>query len=224
MIVSDILGRVRPVLNDSDASAYRWSDPDLTNYINDACRLIQVHRPDANTETTNLSLVVGAKQTLADTHEKLIDVVCASNGRAVTLIDVSVLDAFNPGWRSSAASDTPKHYMYDPRASREFWLYPPVKTAGTTLVGKVTLKHSVLSGGSSTIGLRDIYMEPIVAFVLFKAYARDMEFAGNADLAGMYLNQFNGMLGLKLTKDVAFAPQQNRRGDSPEPAIQMGGV
>ena len=224
MNVADIINRVRPVLNDTDSSAYRWSDLDLKRYIDDAARLILIHRPDASTETVSITLATGAKQTLDEAHEKLIDIVSAANGRAVTLVDVAILDAFNPSWRTSAASDTPKHYMYDPRSSREFWLYPPVKTAGTTLSAKVSLKHTVLAESSATIGLRDVYMEPVVAFTLFKAYARDMEFAGNADLASMYLGQFNGMLGLKLGKDNAFAPQANRKGDAPEQAIQMGGV
>jgi len=64
-----------------------------------------------------------------------------------------------------------------------------------------------------------------LAFVLYKAYARDMEFAGNAELAASYLALFNGMLGDKTMADNAFAPAMNRPGDQPSiPAQQIGGV
>jgi len=225
MIVADVINRVRPVLNDSDSSAYRWSDPDLKRYVDDAVRLILVKRPDANTSTTTISLVVGAQQTLSDAHEKLIDVTANGDGRAVTLIEQSVMDAFSPNWRSGTASDATKHYMYDPRTPREFQVYPPAATTSATLKAKVTLKHSTLAESNSSIGLRDQFMEHVVVFVLYKAYARDMEFAGNAELAASYLSLFNGMLGDKTMADNAFAPAMNRKGDQPHtPAQQIGGV
>lgn len=225
MNVADVLNRVRPVLNDTDSSAYRWSDLDLKRYIDDAVRLILIKRPDANTQTTTLQVVVGAKQTLSDSHEKLIDVISNVSGRAVTIIDQSVLDAFSPGWRNSTESDATKHYMFDPRSSREYWVYPPMKTTGGTLTAKVSLKHSNLAENGSTVGLRDTYLEHVVCFVLYKAYVRDMEFAGNAELAASYLALFNGMLGDKTTADNAFAPAMNRKGAQPStPAQQIGGV
>lgn len=225
MIVSDVLSRARPILNDTDNTAYRWSDTDLKRYIDDAVRLILTKRPDANTSTSDLVLVPGALQSLDDLHEKLIDVVSNSSGRAVTLIEQSVLDAFIPNWRNSTPNDATKHFMYDPRTSREFLVYPPVKTNGLTIKGKVSLKHSVLAESNSAIGLRDSYLEHVVCFVLYKAYARDMEFAGNTELAASYLALFNGMLGDKTMSDNAFAPAMNRKGAQPSvPAQQIGGV
>jgi len=225
MIVSDVLNRVRPVLNDSDSANYRWSDSDLKRYIDDAVRLILTKRPDANSVTTTITLAVGYQQTLDDAHEKLIDVIANGAGRAVTIIDQAVLDSFSPNWRNSSANDATKHYMYDPRVSREYQVYPPVKTTAATLKAKVALKHSSLAESNANIGLRDSYMEHVVCFVLYKAYARDMEFAGNAELAGSYLAMFNGMLGDKTMADNAFAPAMNRKGDQPHaPAQQIGGV
>lgn len=227
MIVSDILGRVRPVLNDSDATAYRWSNADLISYINDACRLVLINRPDANTLPQSLTLVAGAIQSIPDTAYKLIDVTCnlssGAQGRAITLIESSILDAHNPSWRSGSKQSSVKHYMYDPRTPRRFEVYPPV-SAGATIQAKVAAYTTNATQTSDAISLADEYMEPVVVFVLHKAYARDMEFAGNADLAAFYLGQFNSMLGLKTGKDVAFSPQTNRKGDVPAPAAQIGGV
>lgn len=225
MNVADVINRVRPVLNDTDSSTYRWSDPDIKRYIDDAVRLILVKRPDANTTTASISLSAGWKQSLTDAHEKLIDVTANSAGRAVTIVDQAVLDAFNPNWRNTTASDATKHYMYDPRSPREFAVYPPIKTDGATITGKVALKHSTLAESNATIGLRDSYLEHVVCFALYKCYARDMEFAGNAELATSYLSLFNGMLGDKTMADNAFAPAMNRKGDQPHtPAQQIGGV
>ena len=229
MIVSDILGRVRPVLNDSDASAYRWSNPDLISYINDACRLILIKRPDANTVPVEVVLVAGALQTIPDTAYKLVDVICnlnadSSQGRAVTIVDGAVLDSFNPGWRSGAKASAVKHYIFDPRTSRRFEVYPPVN-AGVKVQAKLANYVGQATQATDPVGLLDEYMEHLVCFVLYKAYARDMEFAGNAELAASYLALFNGMLGDKTMADNAFAPAMNRKGDQPRvPAQQIGGV
>lgn len=229
MIVSDILGRVRPVLNDSDASAYRWSNTDLISYINDACRLVLIKRPDANTVPVQVTLVAGALQTIPDTAYKLVDVLCnlnadGSQGRAVTLVDGTVLDSFNPSWRSGPKSSSIKHYVFDPRTSRRFEVYPPA-LAGAKLQTKLANYVGQATQTTDTIGLLDEYMEPLVCFCLYKAYARDMEFAGNAELAASYLALFNGMLGDKTMADNAFSPAMNRPGDQPSlPAQQIGGV
>lgn len=229
MIVSDILGRVRPVLNDSDSANYRWSNTDLISYINDACRLILIKRPDANTVPTAVTLVAGALQTIPDTAYRLIDVVCnldASNnqGRAVTIVDSTVLDSFSPGWRSSAKGSSVKHFIFDPRSPRRFEVYPPVN-AGVKVQAKLANYAGQANATGSTVGLSDEYMEHLVCFTLYKAYARDMEFAGNAELAASYLALFNGMLGDKTMADIAFSPGMNRPGDQPSvPAQQIGGV
>jgi len=229
MIVSDILGRVRPVLNDSDAAAYRWSNSDLISYINDACRMVLIKRPDANTILSPLTLVAGALQTIPDSAYRLIDIVCNlgvddAQGRAVTLVDNTVLDAFSPNWRAGAKSSTIKHYIFDPRTARRFEVYPPANT-GAKIQAKVSAVIGNVSQTSDTIGLRDEYMEHLVVFVLYKSYARDTEFAGNAELAASYLALFNGMLGDKTMADNAFAPAMNRPGDQPSaPAQQIGGV
>lgn len=228
MIASDILGRVRPVLLDTDSSAYRWSDADLLTYINDAVRLILVHRPDASTLTVSATLVAGSRQTLNTDYEKLVDVVCnknadGSNGRAVTLIEQSTLDAFDPSWRSGTAKSVVKHFMIDPRNSREFEVYPPA-TAGAQIYIRASAVPTQVTAAGNTIPIRDVYMEPVVNFVLYKAYTRDAEFAQNAQLAAGYASTFSSLLGIKLGKDVAFSPEFNRKGGEPDTAVQIGGV
>lgn len=229
MIVSDILGRVRPVLNDSDASAYRWSNADLTTYINDACRLILIKRPDANATPAEVTLSAGALQTIPDTAYRLMDVVCnigagGVQGRVVTLVDGAVLDSFNPSWRSGTKVSSVKHFIFDPRTPRRFEVYPPVN-AGVKVQAKLANYVGQASQTTDPIGLSEEYMEHLVCFVLYKAYARDMEFAGNAELAASYLALFNGMLGDKTMADNAFSPAMNRPGDQPSvPAQQIGGV
>jgi hypothetical protein len=229
MIVSDILGRVRPLLNDTDASGYRWSNADLITYINDACRLVLIKRPDSNTSLTGLTLVDGAIQTLPSTAYKLIDVICNlgandAQGRRVTIVEGEVLDQFSPSWRSGTRLGSVKHYLFDPRTPRRYEVYPPVLN-GTKIQAKVALYTGTATDPANDIGLSDEYMEHLVIFTLYKAYARDMEFAGNAELAASYLALFNGMLADKVTADNAFAPAMNRKGDQPRiPAQQIGGV
>jgi hypothetical protein len=174
-------------------------------------------------------MVAGAVQTVPESAYRLIDIVCNlaaddSQGRAITLVDSTVLDAFSPNWRAGATSATIKHYLFDPRNARRFEVYPPA-SSGAKIQAKLSAVIGAVAQTSDTIGLRDEYMEHLVCFVLYKAYARDMEFAGNAELAASYLSLFNGMLGDKTMADNAFAPAMNRPGDQPSaPAQQIGGV
>lgn len=229
MIVSDIISRVRPILNDSDASAYRWPDSDLITYISDACRQILIKRPDSNTFVEELTLVAGALQEVPGTAYRLIDIACnkgadGTRGRAITLVEVEVLDSFSPSWRSARRENSVRHYIFDPRTPRRFEVFPPVN-AGVKIESKVANYIDRATQLQDPVGLSDEYLEHIVAFVLYKAYARDMEFAGNAELAVSYLTLFNGMLDGKTVADNAFAPAMNRKGDQPSaPAQQIGGV
>jgi hypothetical protein len=78
---------------------------------------------------------------------------------------------------------------------------------------------------ASSLSIPDIYADPLLNYVLYRAYAKDAEFAQNQQLSASYLQIFQGMLGIKTQKDAAYSPDLNSKGASPNPgALQMGGV
>lgn len=230
MKVSDVISRARTLLNDTDSANYRWSNAEMIDAINDAQKLIAVHRPDSCVTDTDLTLVNGVTQTLPAFGFRLMDVICNvssvdnSEGRAITMIDRRELDTYSPSWRSGTKASVIENFMYDPRNPLKYEVYPPA-LAGSKVRATFS-KHPVLVDDvNDDLTVTDVYFEHVLMFTMFRAYSKDMEFSGNAQLAAGYISLFNGLLGIKTNKDNAFAPAVNRKGAPPNvAAIQMGGV
>lgn len=229
MKVSDVLSRVRSILNDADASGYRWTDQEFIDAINDAQGLIAVQRPDCFPVDETLTLVAGSKQAIPAAGYKLLDVirnVSDSNapGRAIRPTDRDTLDAYDPYWHSNSQRSEIKNFLYDERNPTVFWVNPPA-SAGTKIEILYSKRPTTLTSSNQDLSIADSYFEGIILFVLFRAYAKEADFGGNAQLAASYLSLFASMMGIKLQKDVAFGPSLNRKGAEGNPSsIQAGGV
>lgn len=222
MLASDIISSVRVVLNDG-AGVY-WTDSEMLGWVNDAQLVVAVVRPDSVSDTADVTLVAGSKQSLPTDGIRLLDIVRNTGGRAVRLIERETLDLFDPSWHTGTASSTVKHYVYDNRVPMTFYVYPPA-TAGSSVEMTYSKMPTPATSASSALTIPEIYKDIMVNYVLFRAYSKDAEHAANAGLASTYLQILNSLTGVKLSKDVAFQPALNVRGDMPnQMAIQTGGV
>lgn len=228
MLASDIIDRARLVLNDTVAT-YRWADSEFFKWINDGQRAIVLVRPDASVSVETLTCAAGTKQSLPAGAIRLLDVtrnINADNsvGRAVRLVDRDILDSQDPNWHADTQQAVVKNYIYDNRSPNVFYVYPPAKS--TSKVEIVISKNPTdVTATSSSLALADIYAEPLLNYVLFRAYNKDAEFATNAQLATNYFQVFSAMLGIKTQKDVGYSPDLNSKGGNPNPAaLQTGGV
>lgn len=229
MLASEIIDRARVVLNDADG--VRWLDSEFFKWINDAQRVIALVRPDSVVSNTTITLEAGTKQQLPTEALRLLDVVrniTASNtgGRAVRHVDRDVLDTQNPEWHGESGVQTIKNYVYDNRDPKTFYVYPPALSTSKleVIYSKNPTDVTVLA---SPLAVADIYADPLLNYVLYRAYSKDAEFAQNGNLAASYLNTFNSMLGIKTSKDAAYSPDLHSKGrtTSPNPAaLQMGSV
>lgn len=229
MLASDIINRARIVLNDADG--VRWLDAELLNWINDGQRVIALVRPDASVANSSVALSVGTKQTIPADGLRLLDVVRnvgadGSGGRAVRHVDRDILDTQNPSWHADSGQTTIKNYVYDNRDPKTFYVYPPAASGARVEVMYSKNPTDAASAGA-TLSVADIYADPLLNYVLHRAYSKDAEFAQNAALSGSYLQIFQSMLGIKTSKDAAYSPDLNSKGKTtmPNPAsLQMGGV
>lgn len=229
MLASEISDRARLVLNDADG--VRWLDAELVKWINDGQRAIVVVRPDASVLNTTLTLSTGTKQTIPSDGLRLLDITRninadGSGGRVVRLVDRDVLDTQNVNWHSDTTSLTIKNYVYDNRDPKTFYVYPPA-TSSAKLEIIYAKNPTDCASLSSSLAIADIYADALLNYVLYRAYSKDAEFAQNLTLSGSYLQIFNGMLGIKTTKDAAYSPDLNSKGKTTEPsptALRMGGV
>jgi len=217
------------VLNDADG--VRWLDAEFFKWINDAQRVIALVRPDSVVSNTALTLIAGSKQTLPVDGLRLLDVVRnisagGAGGRAVRHVDRDVLDTQNPFWHEETQVGIVKNYIYDNRDPKTFYVYPPA-AIGVKLEVIYSKNPTDVTALASTIAVADIYADPLLNYVLYRAYSKDAEFAQNAGLSASYLGAFNAMLGIKTSKDAAYSPDLHSKGRTTAPnaaALQLGSV
>ena len=118
---SAILKRVVDIAQ--DMTNIRWTAQELVRWLNDGQREVAVQRPDLFGTPTVLTLVAGTRQTLPTTAFKLLDIVNNVTGkRAVRQIERRPLDEQNPDWHNDPGASVIRHYMYDIRDPRTFYV------------------------------------------------------------------------------------------------------
>lgn len=227
MIASDVLGRVRIVLN--DVSAVRWPDAELLSWLTDGQRAVAVLRPDASGDNVVQALVAGTKQSLPTDCARLFDIprnlsAEGAVGRAIRYVDRETLDSIDPNWHTAKASTVIKHYVYDGRDQKNFYVFPPAAVGASVQIFYSRIPP-VVSTTSATLLIPDVYLDALVNYVLFRAYTKDAEFGQNAALAQNYLGLFGQLIGTKTKTDVSFSPDLHSKGAQPDTAaIQSGSV
>jgi hypothetical protein len=211
--VVDVLDRASIILQDT--SNVRFPNDELLKFFNDAQREIVLHRPDANTSNGSFTCAAGSKQTLGASALRLIDVVRNENGMAITQIDRKILDETLPDWHNTTADSTKKieHFVYDSGDPKNFYVYPNALSTFTleivTSSAPADISISNFSTDTTTITLDDIYANALLDYVLYRAYQKDSEYAGNAERSMMHYQSFANALGIKTRADAATDPRPN---------------
>jgi len=217
--VIDIIKRVEDVLQDSNI---RWPRTELQNWVNESYLAITLIRPDANAKSGSFTCATGTRRVLSTVFPsalRLLDVTrnlaTSSAKKVIRLVDRSVLDDQRPAWHAETGTVNVQHYTYDPRQPKEFFVYPPATTAAKIEVvyadapGAHSMTETQLDpDGSSTevIKLDDIYMSPMIDWVLYRSYSKDAEYGANEQRAVGAYNAFNTALGTKTQVDAAVSP------------------
>ena len=204
---ANLLSRIKDTLQDT--TSVRWPEAELLRYINDAQREIVNFRPDSSATTANVQLVTGTKQTLPSGGLRLIKLTRnmdgtsggASGKRAIRIVNVDILNTQEPNWHdaSAAAGDAAhgtvvKHYIFDDDDPRNYYVYPGV--SGNAYVEIVySAAPTDLANTSATISVDDIYGNAIIDYVLFRAYMKDAQYAGNSQRAQNHYQLFTASIG-----------------------------
>jgi hypothetical protein len=219
--VIDIIRRVEYVLQDTNV---RWPRLELQSWVNESYLAITLLRPDANSSAGTLTCVAGTRQSLASDFPealRLLDVTrnmaTTSTKKVVRLVSRAVLDDQRPGWHGETGSVNIQHYTFDARQPKEFFVYPPATTSAqlevvySTAPTAHTLTEAELdpdSGSAEVIKLDDIYMSPIIDWVLYRAYSKDAEYGANEQRAAASYQAFNAAIGAKSQVDSSSTPQR----------------
>jgi hypothetical protein len=219
--VQSVIDRVQTVLQDT--TGVRWPVVnELVLWINDAQREIALLKPDASATNTTITLVDGTKQDIPSGGNRLLKVIrnmsAASNGtgkRAVRLVDAEVLNGQTPDWHDPSVSGDAahtsivKHYVYEEQNPRNFYVYPGV--SGDAYLEIVYSSNPVTVSQSDSLTIPDIFANAVMNYVLYMAYMKDAEYAGNAERAQSHYQLFNTSVIGKAQIDAVTNPNMERR-------------
>ncbi len=199
-----------------DNTSIRWPINELVRYLNDGQREIVLHRPDAMVTNATASLVAGSRQAIPTNGAKLIEVIRNSSGarKAIRLVNREILDSQTSGWHNLSGVTEILHFMYDPRDPRVFYVYPPASVgAAVDLVYAAyptdisePADGSLYTAVAGNLSVPDIYGNVVQDYILYRAYTKDSEYAGNAARAQAHYAAFANALGIEIKATVAVQP------------------
>ena len=214
--VQSVIDRVQTTLQDT--TGVRWPVvSELVLWVNDAQREIALLKPDASAKNETVTLVTGTKQAIPSTGNRLLRAVrnmsAASGGtgkRSVRLVSREVLDAQTPDWHDptvsgdAAHTNIVKHYIYDEQNPRNFYVYPGV--AGNAYLEIIFSANLTTVAQNGNLDIPDIYANAVMNYVLYMAYMKDAEYAGNNQRAANHYQLFTASVTGKGQIDVITTP------------------
>lgn len=218
--------KVSTIINDiakelGDPSMVTWNRPTLIGLLNQAVKQVVLVRPDANSITENLNLVLGTLQDLPADALRLLDVVRnmgadgLTPGRAIKIVDSDTLVAFDPDWHTNTPVAVITSYVYDESSPGSLYVNPP--SDGTTKVeikvSKIPAEQDVgmddtaFNDDATVVGLKDIYYNPLMEWILYKAFSFEKASASSVSTANTHMSSFYGSLGVKVQSDMMNSPE-----------------
>jgi hypothetical protein len=140
-------------------------------------------------------------------------------GRAVRVVERRVLDAQTPLWHTDPAGPEVKHYMFDLRTPKNFYVYPRPPASPAVQVEiwyscspadlpPPTTNIITDAAMNTVLSIDDIYANTLQDYVAYRAYSKDAEYTANAQLADLHYKMFGQALGLKTQSDDAVSPNK----------------
>lgn len=211
--VMDVLKNAQTIL--MDRTGTRWPYAELLNWFNAAQLAVVNHRPDALSKNTTFATALGTFQSLPAEGLRLIDVVRNESGqkRPIRQIPRHVLDDQHVNWHDeSNPVNQVDHFCYDDRNPKNFYLYPaPAAALSIRIVYSVAppaVTINEFETDVTPITVDDTYANALMDYILFRAYSKDAQYAGNAERAALAMQSFNNALGIKTQVDQAMSPNQ----------------
>ncbi len=210
--VIDLIDRAEEILQDT--TNVRWSQQTLLNYLNDAQREVVLFRPDANPVNTTFTLTANsAKQTLPSEALRLLSIYknASPTTKPITNIQRRVLDDQIEDWHGATANNV-EHYVYNETDPKVFYVYPGTTASDSSIdivysSSPIDITIADFASTTTTISLDDVYANALLDFMLYRAYQKDVEYAGDLQKSNSFMQSFQNTLGIKTQVDAGAAPR-----------------
>lgn len=211
MDAQELIDAVSGQLNDTGNDT--WSKATLIEYINSAQKTIATFRPDSSQTTVSVQMNAGSKQSMPAAARRLLEITrnMGSDGNTpgstVRPADHESLRLFDGGWHSSTQTAEINNYSYSEKTPDIYYVDPP--SDGT---GYVEMSYSVVptevTQTTDTLDLNDIYKEPIIQWMMFRAYSVEVDSVSSRNRARAHEDSFYNMMGRKFLRDAQFSASQ----------------
>ena len=195
MTPEQVLTEVRRLIQDTDATRYRYSNEALLGHMNQALKRMCHIRPDLFVVYGDIPTQAGkTMQQLPDGAVRLVEIFHVKGGGTVAETVRETLDETHPTWHSDTPGE-PINFIRHIRNPDRYFLSPP-PAQGVVVVGEYvqtppnyTLKQ--------VIDLSDVYFPLLVDGTVWLAESIDNEHV-NSGRAEMYKRTFYEGLGVTL--------------------------
>lgn len=177
LTLSTPISIARGILNDTDSTSYRYSAADLLQYANDALDQLTALVPQLFYTRGQHTCATGVNQSLSfSTALALVAVERIQDGDAVTKSDATILDLYDPTWRT-AASGAAKHWLPVLDDPRRFLVYPPA--ADTQVLDVIYIAVPPEYDVGDDTGLPSTLADAVADYIVSRAESRDDEHVVN---------------------------------------------
>jgi hypothetical protein len=204
---NDIIGKAQTVLQDS--SATRWTVAELLSWLNDGQREVCLLKPSVSATNQSITMVAGTKQSIPTAGLQVLRIVrnltsAGAGGKVVRVISRDVLDTRKPLWHSATATLVADHYTFDELDPRTFYVYPP--NTGDGYIEAVYSVQPAMVATNGDITIPDIHANNLLDYILYRAYAKETDHAGNEQRSNQHYKAMAASLGIKIQLDSVTSP------------------
>lgn len=213
--VVDVISQAETIIQDKTNT--RWAKQEWLDWFNGAVLAIVGLRPDANVSNKVHSLDANdSLQHLPADGLRLINIVKNEvSGKQIRRIEKRMLDDQVDNWYTQTGTDV-DHYVYDDRDPKSFWVYPHISSPHDVRIIYSQAPQPIeivdFVGDPIVLPLDDSYMNPLLDFMLYRAYSKDADYAQNGQRAQGHLQAFQLALGTKTQGDQAINASHSREG------------
>lgn len=202
-LASAIIADAGIILN--DAGAVRFTNAELLSWLNAGQVEIATLVPNSNAITLAIQLVAGVKQSAPADALRIVEFVrnMGANGQtpgpAIYQIERKDMDAYERGWASDSPSSNVVHAMYNAEDdNKTFYVWPPQSPIQQTFIEIIYAQTpAYLASANSPISISDYYRNPLLDYILYRAFSKDSEFANQAKRSQTHRKAFGDYLGIK---------------------------
>jgi hypothetical protein len=128
-------------------------------------------------------------------------------GKIITPVNRKHIDYSNLLWPAATGDTEIDNFSYDKENPRIFYVTPPVSSTVNVYVEmQVSQLPTAVAAAEDSLGINDVFFEPVVQYMLYKAFITDDE-GVEFQKAVTYMQNFFSLLQVEMAAAQAAGPE-----------------